>query len=183
MEQRMVVKKTMRSIEKYISKLQEQKLKSVESAKRAKLEGSKQQYSLAISGLRTAMTQEKKAKEMLLNFELTLQMRDLSKMTSEFLNGMSLMSKEMTAITNDMNFAKVQKQFEAAMLGVEQTTDNIDAMLDTTSDSFSAISSSHGNFDDGELEKLINSQLADSDDGVDKEISAKMSELEKMLKE
>lgn len=183
MEQRMVVRKTMRSIEKYIAKLQEQKVKSVEAAKRAKLEGSKQQYSLALSGLRTAMAQEKKAKEMLLNFELTLQMRDLSKMTSEFLNGMSLMSKEMTAITKDMDFAKVQKQFEAAMAGVEQTTDNIDAMLDTTNDSFSAISSAHGDLDDAELEKLINNQLSNTDANIDNEINAKISELEKMLKE
>ena len=183
MEQRMVVRKTMRSIEKYIAKLQEQKVKSVEAAKRAKLEGSKQQYSLALSGLRTAMAQEKKAKEMLLNFELTLQMRDLSKMTSEFLNGMSLMSKEMTAITKDMDFAKVQKQFEAAMAGVEQTTDNLDAMLDTTNDSFSAISSAHGDLDDAELEKLINNQLSNTDANIDNEINAKISELEKMLKE
>ena len=183
MEQRMIVKKTIRSIEKYLAKLQEQKVKALEAAKRAKLEGSTQQYSLALSGLRTAMAQEKKAKEMLLNFELTLQMRDLSKMTSEFLNGMSLMSKEMTAITKDMDFAKVQKQFEEAMIGVEQTTDNIDAMLDTTNDSFSAISSAHGKIDDAELEKLINNQLSDVDANVDKEIDAKMSELKKMLKE
>ena len=183
MEQRMIVKKTIRSIEKYLAKLQEQKVKALEAAKRAKLEGSTQQYSLALSGLRTAMAQEKKAKEMLLNFELTLQMRDLSKMTSEFLNGMSLMSKEMTAITKDMDFAKVQKQFEEAMIGVEQTTDNIDAMLDATNDSFFAISSAHGKIDDAELERLINNQLSDGDANVDKEIDAKMSELKKMLKE
>ena len=69
------------------------------------------------------------------------------------------------------------------MIGVEQTTDNIDAMLDATNDSFSAISSAHGKIDDAELERLINNQLSDGDANVDKEIDAKMSELKKMLKE
>lgn len=183
MEKRMVVRKTMRSIEKYITQLQGQKLKSIESAKQAKLQGSQQQYSLAISGLKTAMAQEKKAKEMLLNFELTLQMRDLSKMTSEFLNGMSIMSQEMTAITKDMNFQKVQKEFEKAMLGVEQTTDNIDAMLDSTNDSFSTISSANAKIDDAEIEKLINEQLGGADANLDNEIDSISAKVEKMLKE
>lgn len=181
MEKRMIVRKTMRSIEKYITKLQDQKTKSVEAAKRAKLQGSAQQYSLAVSGLKTAMAQEKKAKEMLLNFELTLQMRDLSKMTSEFLNGMSIMSKEMSAITKEMDFAKVQKQFEAAMMGVEQTTDNIDAMLDSTNDSFSAISSANIDIDDSEIENLISGQLPDVDTEANKSIDEKLSKLKDML--
>lgn len=181
MEKRMIVRKTMRSIQKYITKLQDQKTKSVEAAKRAKLQGSAQQYSLAVSGLKTAMAQEKKAKEMLLNFELTLQMRDLSKMTSEFLNGMSIMSKEMSAITKEMDFAKVQKQFEAAMMGVEQTTDNIDAMLDSTNDSFSAISSANIDIDDSEIENLISGQLPDVDTEANKSIDEKLSKLKDML--
>lgn len=183
MEKRMIVRKTMRSIEKYITKLQEQKSKSVEAAKRAKLQGSAQQYSLAVSGLKTAMAQEKKAKEMLLNFELTLQMRDLSKMTSEFLNGMSIMSKEMSAITKEMDFAKVQKQFEAAMMGVEQTTDNIDALLDSTNDSFSAISSASIDIDDAEIEKLIGGHLSDVDAEANKSIDEKLSKLKDLLNE
>lgn len=181
MEKRMLVKKTMRNIEKYITQLQMQKNKSIEAAKQAKLQGSPQQYSLAVSGLKTALAQEKKAKEMLLNFQLTLQMRDLSKMTGEFLNGMSVISKEMKELTDDMNFAKVQKQFEAAMMGVEETTDNIDAMLDTTNDSFTAISNASINIDDAEIDALIGNSATDSEKALDSDIDKKLEDLSKSL--
>ncbi len=179
----MLVRRTMRDIEKHITKLQAQKQKAVESAKQAKIQGSPQQYSLAVSCLRTAMAQEKKAKEMLLNFQNTLQMRDLSQMTGEFLKGMSVVSKEMQAITKDMNFAKVQKEFEAAMMGVEETTDNLDAMLDSTNDTFTAISSSNINIDDSELEALIGNQASDEEQSLDNDIDRQLEELAKSLKQ
>lgn len=181
MEKKQLVRKTMRNIEKYISGLQGQKAKAIESAKQAKLQGSKAQYSLALSALKTAMSQEKRAKEMLLNFELTLQMRDLSQMTAGFLDGMSIMSKEMKKITGDMDFGKVQKQFEEAMNGVEQTTDNLDAMLEDTDSAFTAISSANSNIDDKELEDLINTQILQSEQGMDKDIDSEIDYLKKSL--
>lgn len=181
MERKMLVRRTMKSIQKYIAELQVQKNKAIESAKQAKIQGSSQQYSLAVSALKTALGQEKKAQEMLLNFEITLQMRDLTSMTSSFLKGMSTMSVEMKKITGDMNFTKVQKQFEDAMMGVEETTENIDMMLDNTDSSFSSIATSNSNISDDEIEKLINFQAGESQKNMDKEIDSKLSELSKTL--
>lgn len=181
MEKKMLVRRTMKNIQKYISDLQVQKQKAIEAAKQAKIQGSSQQYSLAVSALKTAMGQEKKAQEMLLNFEITLQMRDLTSMTSSFLKGMSVMSVEMKKITGDMNFAKVQKQFEDAMMGVEETTENIDMMLDNTDSSFSSIASGNSNISDAEIEKLINFQAGESQMQMDNDIDSKLSELSKTL--
>ena len=181
MEKKMLVRRTMKNIQKYISDLQIQKQKAIEAAKQAKIQGSAQQYSLAVSALKTAMGQEKKAQEMLLNFEITLQMRDLTSMTSSFLKGMSVMSVEMKKITGDMNFAKVQKQFEDAMMGVEETTENIDMMLDNTDSSFSSIASGNSNISDAEIEKLINFQAGESQMQMDNDIDSKLSELSKTL--
>ena len=183
MDRKMLIRRTMKSIQKYITQLQVQKNKAIESAKQAKIQGSQQQYSLAVSALRTAMGQEKKAQEMLLNFEITLQMRDLTSMTSSFLKGMSVMSVEMKKITGDMNFTKVQKQFEDAMLGVEETTENIDMMLDNTDSSFSSIAKSSSNVSDEEIEKLINFQASESQIQMDTDIDSKLSELSKTLKD
>ena len=181
MERKMLVKKTMRNIEKYITQLQGQKEKAIESAKQAKIQGSPQQYSLAVSALKTALSQEKKAKELLLNFELTLQMRDLAQMTSSFLDGMSVLSVEMKKITGDMNFAKVQKQFTQAMQGVEETTENIDAMLDNTDMSFSSISSNNANISNDEIERMINFQASNNENDLDSDIDKKLNELSKSL--
>lgn len=180
MEKRALVRKTIRNIEKYIGQLQEQKTKAIASAQDARNQGSKQMYSLAVSALRTALVQEKKAKEMLLNFELASQMRDLTAMTAGFLDGMSVLSKEMKDITGDMNFAKVQKQFAEAMQGVEETTDNIDQMLETTDMSFSAISSSSGNIPDSEIEALIGG-LDNTTVDMNADIDKKLEELGKHL--
>lgn len=180
MEKRALVRKTIRSIEKYISQLQEQKSKSIAAAQEARQQGSKQMYSLALSALKTAMAQEKKAREMLLNFQLASQMRDLSAMTAGFLEGMSVLSKEMKEITGDMNFAKVQKQFAEAMAGVEETTDNIDQMLEDTDATFGSIASASGNIPDSELEALIGNFDSETSAGVD--IDKKLADLDKILK-
>lgn len=182
MERRALVRKTIRSIEKYVSQLQEQKNQAVKSAQEARQQGSKQMYNLALSAIKTAMAQEKKAREMLLNFQLASQMRDLSAMTAGFLDGMSVLSKEMKEITGDMNFAKVQKQFAQAMQGVEETTDNIDAMLDNTDMAFGAISSAMGDIPDSELEALIGG-MEDSSTTSSADIDSKLAELERQLKD
>ncbi len=181
LERRMIVKKTIKNFEKQIAQMQVAKTKFIESAKRAKLQGSPQQYQLAVSGLKTAMAQEKKAQEMKLNFELLLQMRDLSKMTSEFLGGMSLISKEMKSITDEMDFAKVQKQFESAMSGVERTTDSLEVMLDSSQDSFSSISSSNMNISDAEIEALVGAQAGDAEAQMDVDLDQKLNDISKKL--
>ena len=117
---------------------------------------------------------------MLLNFQLASQMRDLSAMTAGFLEGMSVLSKEMKDITGDMNFAKVQKQFAEAMAGVEETTDNIDQMLEDTDAAFGSIASASGNIPDSELEALIGNFETDSSLGID--IDKKLADIDKILK-
>lgn len=182
MEKRALVRKTIRSIEKYVAQLQDQKNQAIRSAQEARQQGSKQMYNLALSAIKAAMAQEKKAREMLLNFQLASQMRDLSAMTAGFLDGMSVLSKEMKEITGDMNFAKVQKQFAQAMQGVEETTDNIDAMLDNTDMAFGAISSAMGDIPDSELEALIGG-MEDNANTSATDIDSKLAELEKQLKD
>lgn len=183
MEQRMLIKKTMSNITKYITGLETQKDKYIDAAKKAKLKGSSSQYNLALSGLKTAMAQQKKAEEMLLNFELTSQMRDLTKMTSNFLGGMSVISKEMAKITNDMDFVKVQKEFEKAMLGVESTTENLDVLLDTSNMSFESIANTSSKVANEEIEKLIDNDLSNDEKELDSDLEAKMAEIKKSLKD
>lgn len=182
MEKRMLVRKTTQQINKYIGQLQMQKTKAIDAAKKSKIEGSQAAYNLAVSSLKMAMSQEKKAKEMLLNFELALQMRDLTSMTAGFLDGMSVISKEMKTITGDMNFAKVQKQFEEAMIGVEQTTDNIDIMLDSSEMSFAGIASSNFSIADAEIDALINSGASADMSKMDAEIESLEKSLAAQLK-
>ncbi len=124
-EKKMLIKRTINSMNKQINKLEDQKQVFIDAAKRAKQKDLDNQFNLALSGYKMTVQQQKRAQEMLLNFEITAQMKDVTMMTSEFLRGMSDISKEMTKLADAKEFAKIQAQFEEAMAAVETQTDQM----------------------------------------------------------
>ena len=183
MEQRMIIKKTINQFNKDIRELEDQKGKYLEAAKRAKQEGLDAQYNLALSGLKMAMMQQKKAKEMQLNFELASQMKDLTKVTSLFLDGMSMLSVEMSKTTKDMNFVKVQKEFESAITGVEMASAQLEILMDTTNDSYSSVANQGASIDDKEVEKYLAAQEDEEDAQFDMDIEKSLADLKQSIKE
>ena len=91
---------------------------------------------------------QRKAEEMLLNFEIAYQMKDLGAMTAQFFKGISVLSKEMQDIANSNNFLKVQKAFEKAMVGMETQSMNLEVFLDTSQDAFEGVSNEANGIDD-----------------------------------
>lgn len=181
-EKKMLIKKTMNSMQKHISKLEEQKKVYIEAAKSAKQKGLTAQVNLAISGLKMTMAQQKKAQEMMLNFEITSQMKDMTMMTSEFLKGMSTLSKEMTKLTDNKDFAKVQKQFEVAMSSVDKRSMEMEVFLDMSSSEFASQSVDPSGIKDEEIMALIDDVASDDElatetniDDVLKSLREKMS--------
>jgi hypothetical protein len=173
LEKKMLVRKTIASMNRQIAKLEEEKKVFIDKAKTAKRQGLESQYSLALSGLKMTMSQQKRAQELLLNFELTSQMRDVSHMTSEFLAGMSSLSKDMVKLTNEKEFQKVQKQFETAMNAAERQTMNIEMFMEESQSTFSSAAGTANPATDAELEKLILEQAGQDDfssDQIDKEL-------------
>jgi len=183
MEQRMIIKKTINQFNKHIRDLEDQKKKYLESANLAKKEGLNTQYNLALSGLKMAITQQKKAKEMMLNFELASQMKDLTKVTSLFLDGMSMLSTEMARTTKEMDFVKVQSEFETAIMGMEQATDQLDMLMETTNDSYSNVAARDNNIDDTELQEYLAAQTGDDMSNFDNEIEKSLQQLSAGIKE
>lgn len=180
-EQRILIKRTISMMNKHINQLESQKQKYIEAAKKAKLQGSTAQYNLAVSGLKTALAQQKKAEEMILNFELTSQLRDLTKMTSEFLDGMRVISQEMSAITKNTDFVKVQKEFEQAMVGAETQSERLDVFLEMSDDSFQNIAADSSKIDDEEIARLIDVESSEVEDGMDADIEQKLAEVKKAI--
>ena len=135
-EKKMLIKRTINTMNKQINKLEDQKRVFVEAAKRAKEKDLDAQFNLALSGYKMTVQQQKRAQEMLLNFEITAQMKDVTMMTSEFLKGMSSISKEMTKLADAKEFAKIQAQFEEAMAAVETQTDQMDNFMEMSQETF-----------------------------------------------
>ncbi|MBE7075533.1 MAG: hypothetical protein E7375_00495 [Clostridiales bacterium] len=174
-EKKMLIKRTINTMNKQINRLEEQKRVFVEAAKKAKMKDLDSQFNLALSGYKMTVQQQKRAQEMLLNFEITAQMKDVTMMTSEFLRGMSAISKEMTKLADAKEFAKIQAQFEEAMAAVETQTDQMDNFMEMSQETFynQGIDKSGKQMSDEELEKYVMEQVEQdqlSSDAIDKEM-------------
>ena len=176
-EKKMLIKRTINTMNKQINRLEEQKKVFVDAAKRAKEKDLDAQYKLALSGYKMTVQQQKRAQEMLLNFEITAQMKDVTMMTSEFLRGMSAISKEMTKLADAKEFAKIQAQFEEAMVAVETQTDQMDNFMEMSQETFynQGVDKNGKQMSDEEFEKFIMEQVSDdelSDEAIEKEMEA-----------
>ncbi len=171
-KKKMLIKKTINTMNKQIQQLEEQKDKYIKAGKEAKQKGLTAQYNLAVSGLKMTLAQQKRVYEMKLNFEITSQMKDVSMMTSEFLKGMGSLSKDMVKLTKEKDFVKVQKQFNEAMVNVETRTEEMEMFLDETQSSFD--SATPLSAEDGkEIESMISSEVKvdeSTDDMIEKEL-------------
>lgn len=181
LKKRILYKKTINNLRKYVYSLEKQTQGYIEKAKEAKLCGSTSQYNLAINGIKMALAYQKKAKEMLLNLELTIQMKDLSIITGEFLNGMVGLSKDMSKIIDKQDFQKVQKNFEKAMVKTEEQNIQMDTFLDTSQVSFDNITADPNSIEDEEIRNLIDNQASDRERSMDQELDDKIKNIEELM--
>ena len=180
-QKRMLIKRTISEMDKQIQKLEKQKEGYIEAGKEAKKKGLTAQYNLALSGLKMTITQQRRVMEMKLNFEITSQIKDMTKMTADFLAGMGSLSKDMMKLTKEANFKKVQQQFESAMMEVEIQAEQMEEFMDETESVF-ATNTSGSKEDNDEIESLITKEVTlegSTEDEIQKELEAlkkKMSE-------
>lgn len=180
-EKKMLIKRTINSMNKQINRLEEQKQVFIDAAKRAKEKGLDAQFNLALSGYKMTVQQQKRAQEMLLNFEITAQMKDVTMMTSEFLRGMSSISQEMTKLADAKEFAKIQAQFEEAMAAVETQTDQMDNFMEMSQETFyNQSKDKSGKMSDEDFEKFIMEQVS-QDELSSEKIDKEMEELRKKI--
>jgi hypothetical protein len=180
-EKKALFKKTIMTMNRQIDQLEQSKTGFIEKAKKARMQGLEPQYQLALTGLKMTLGQQKRAQELLLNYEVFSQMRDVSEMTSNFLKGMSALSKDMIKLTNEKEFERVQQQFEQAMNASERQTMNIEMFMEQSKESFSSQTSKASPVGDSELEKLIMEQATQDEFSADK-IDSELESIGKKLK-
>lgn len=177
-EQRMLVKRTVSSMEKQIAKLEERKKSFVEQARKARAEGLEAQYTLALSGYRTCLVQSKRLSEMKLNFELLAQMKDMAELNKDFLRGMSALSAQMSRLVSEREFRKVQKSFDLSMQKAGRQSELMAALMSGTEAAFAE----SAGMTEEEKEKLGREISAEEDDGItDEDIEREIAELKKKL--
>ena len=156
-----------------------QKQTYIEAGKQAKLKGLTAQYNLALTGLRMTIAQQRRIYEMKLNFEITSQMKDMTMMTSEFLKGMSSLSKDMMKLTKEKEFKKVQEQFSQAMTGVEIQAEHMSEFLEETQSSFET--QTPGTEEEKQELDALMGNAAVADTSTDQMIEKELEELKRKM--
>ena len=177
LEQKLAIKKTLNNLNKQIEELEKKKKTAIEKARVARESGLNAEYNLALSLYRASVSQQKRAREMLLNFEITTQMKDMASLTKEFLKALSILSREMVSLTNNKDFLKVQQQFEKAITGVETQSKQLDSMMDTSEQKFTEVTNSEDAISDEDFANLVDEMSSQENEGIDD-----LSNIDNMLK-
>lgn len=153
-ERRMLVKQSMKELEKRVRKLKEQEAVYVRAAKTAQDENLPKQIQLAKDALKMTISERKRTMEMLLNAQIISQMRDMSAMTGEFLKAVHNISKSIAGTTSqDVN--KISAELKMAMNKVENQTENLADMLEDSQDDISDYGEGISSVSDEEIDQLI----------------------------
>lgn len=173
-KKKMLIRSTLVAMEKQIQKLEGMKNSYIERGREAKSRGLTSQYDLAVSGLKMCITQQKRIYEMKLNLEITSQMKDMAKVTVDFLSGMSVLSKDMVKVTKEADFQKIAAQFEQAMASAESSAESLEEFMDNTSAAYSSTFMTNDE-DRKEIDAVMgggNSATDDIGSAIEKELEA-----------
>lgn len=179
LKERMLVNNAMSNIKRQIALLEKSRNKYIEFAKDARLNGIKSQYDVAKSAIRMATQQKNVLEQMLLNIEISSQIKDVSNMTKTFADGMGLLSGSITETTTNMNFEKTTELMNKAVIGTQAKNVELNTLLETTGSTFENMSSTSGVSND-EIDALIDSELSMSDTPT-ADLSKQIDDLEKKL--
>ncbi|MCI8458562.1 MAG: hypothetical protein HFE46_02710 [Clostridia bacterium] len=175
MEEKMLVKKAVGNIKRYIERLEEAKQKYIEEAKQAKQHGIPSQYRLARSGLAMAVRQSRVAEQLLLNLELNRQTKDAGEATRDFVAGMQTLGKEITALNGRIHVARAQKNMRTALSQSGRMQENLEGFMEESEFLFGEAASDTGL--ERELDGMIDRELrADESD-----TAAMDAEIDEML--
>lgn len=164
------VQRLVAKINQTVAKLERMKDEYMRSAVSAKARGETASYNIAKNGLNITLTQIKRAREMLLNIEITSELQRMGETNADFLSGMSVIAKSISKINRKSDFVKLQKEIEKALSGMEEAQAGLDGFMRNTDAAFAAISASPGALTDAEIDKLIAGQVSEKELLMDEQL-------------
>lgn len=168
-EKKMIVKKSMREMEKRIVKLQAQESKYINAAQIAMREGLPDQVALAKTALKMSIVERKRTYKMLLNAEIIMQTKEMTSMTTEFLGAVQVLTREIVANTG-VNVGKIQNELSMAMNKVSEQSEALEEMLEDSNSNIDDISRDSDIVSDEDIDKLIAGGTLSQDTAMAKEL-------------
>ena len=176
-KEQMLVNQASASIKKQLNDLENSRKKYIAAAVTARECGIASQYNLAKNAIRIVTAQKTVVEQMLLNLQISAQIKDVSEMTKSFADGMKLLSGSITETAGGLNFEKVSKQMNKAMISTQMKQAESDEFLQATEAGFAAFAQSADGVCEDEIDRMIDGELRGAG-GLDDELA----ELERKIK-
>ena len=176
-KEQMLVNQAIASIKKQLNDLENSRKKYIAAAVTARECGIASQYNLAKNAIRIVTAQKTVVEQMLLNLQISAQIKDVSEMTKSFADGMKLLSGSITETAGGLNFEKVSKQMNKAMISTQMKQAESDEFLQATEAGFAAFAQRADGVCEDEIDRMIDGELRGAG-GLDDELA----ELERKIK-
>ena len=162
-EKRIAQKKLLKELSNQIKKLDMKKNAFIREGQEAYSKGLKQQFNLAAAGLRISLNQKKRVETMLMNLKITSQLKDISKVTVDFLKQMKSVSKDLIKITDLKSFDKISSDFDFALRRFTSQTENMENFINDSEKTIINTDSkiNEGDIKDNEAVDLILDSMKD----------------------
>lgn len=168
-KEQMLVNTAITSVKKQLNDLENSRNKYIAAAATAKAEGIMSQYNLAKNAIRIVTAQKTVVEQMLLNLQISAQIKDVSEMTKSFADGMKMLSGSIIDTTDGLKFEKVANQMNKAMISTQMKQAESDAFLEATQSGFSGFAE-NGGISEDEIDRMIDAQIGGAV-GIDDEIA------------
>ena len=169
-----------RELEKTNKTLEKKKDEMLAFAREAREKGVKQQYAVAVSGLKMIINYQKRSEAMVQQAKMAESMKDLTRISSKFVNLMGAMGKEVAKVAKSTNYAKNQMEFEKGMASAEMAMDQLESFMEDAGMGFTDIEMGEEELDQ-EIEALISADVSAPADKLDDELAAKLAKLNSQL--
>ena len=176
-KEQMLVNQAIASIKKQLNDLENSRKKYIAAAVTARECGIASQYNLAKNAILIVTAQKTVVEQMLLNLQISAQIKDVSEMTKSFADGMKLLSGSITETAGGLNFEKVSEQMNKAMISTQMKQAESDEFLQATEAGFAAFAQSADGVCEDEIDRMIDGELRGAG-GLDDELA----ELERKIK-
>lgn len=180
-ETRMKIKQTLNRMKGQSNKLEVFKKSYIEKAKQASLTGDPTSYNLAKTGLKICLSKQKFLNQMIVNFELSLEIADMNKLVTEFFSGINSISEQIETVTGGLDMSKAQAAYEKALSNNASQYEALESFLNETNNSFESMNDMTTAVNDEEIDKLISNQAADQMENIDRDIDEKITKLRERI--
>lgn len=183
LEREIKVKQGLSNLRRRIEKLDMEKLKFIESAKKAKRLNDQQMYLTARAALKNTIASKRILERQLLHLEVALQIKNQAEANESFARAMSEATKAIAEVCQGLNMAQIQIEYEKAITQSESLKEKMDTLVETASD---RVQETGANVDkeivnDAEIDKMLEDELAKSEAEEAEEMNQKILESVKDL--